>query len=121
MRLNPPSIAIFLVALTLAFLALITEIGLLGVPHYLPHQEFWLAITACITLMVGNLVRSRLSVSDSPGAARLTREWACGRGRSRPRGRPPAASPATLLFPPLSPLCASRWDRPCRSAPNPGT
>jgi hypothetical protein len=56
MRLNPPSIAIFLVALTLALLALITKIGLLGVPHYLPHQDLWLAITAYITLMVGNLV-----------------------------------------------------------------
>ena len=42
--------AIFLVSLTLALLAL-------GVPHYLPHQEFWLAITAYITLMVGYLVR----------------------------------------------------------------
>ena len=52
MRLNPPSIAIFLVSLTLALLALITKIGIVGVP-----QEFWLAITAYITLMVGNLVR----------------------------------------------------------------
>jgi len=59
MRLNPPSIAIFLVSLTLtlALLALITKIGIVGVPHYLPHQEFWLAITAYITLMLGNLVR----------------------------------------------------------------
>ncbi len=57
MRLNPPGIAIFLVALTLALLALITKIGIVGVPKYLPHQEFWLAITAYITLMVGNLVR----------------------------------------------------------------
>jgi hypothetical protein len=40
-----------------ALLALITKIGIVGVPHYLPHQEFWLAITAYITLMVGNLVR----------------------------------------------------------------
>ena len=55
MRLTPPSIAIFLVSLTLALLALITKLGI--VPHYLPHQEFWLAITAYITLMVGNLVR----------------------------------------------------------------
>ena len=54
---NPPSIAIFLVALTLALLALITKIGIVGVPKYLPHQEFWLAITGYITLMVGNLVR----------------------------------------------------------------
>ena len=57
MRLNPPSLAIFLVSLTLALLALVTKIGIVGVPHYLPHQEFWLAITAYITLMVGNLVR----------------------------------------------------------------
>ena len=57
MRLNPPSIAIFLVSLTLALLALITKIGIVGVPHFLRHQEFWLAITAYITLMVGNLVR----------------------------------------------------------------
>jgi hypothetical protein len=57
MRLNPPSIALFLVSLTLALLALITKIGIVGVPHYLPHQEFWLAITAYITLMVGSLVR----------------------------------------------------------------
>ena len=38
-------------------LALITKLGFVGVPRYLPHQEFWLAITAYITLMVGNLVR----------------------------------------------------------------
>jgi hypothetical protein len=57
MRLNPPTIAIFLISLTLALLALVTKLGFLGVPRYLPHQEFWLAITAYITLMVGNLVR----------------------------------------------------------------
>jgi hypothetical protein len=57
MRLNPPTIAIFLISLTLALLALITKLGFVGVPRYLPHQEFWLAITAYITLMVGNLVR----------------------------------------------------------------
>ena len=57
MRLNPPTIAIFLISLTLAILALITKLGFVGVPRYLPHQEFWLAITAYITLMVGNLVR----------------------------------------------------------------
>src|SRR5262249_35151383 len=33
MRLNPPSIEIFLVLLTLALLALITKIGIVGVPH----------------------------------------------------------------------------------------
>ena len=57
MRLNPPTIAIFLISLTLAILALITKLGFVGVPRYLPHQEFWLAITAYVTLMVGNLVR----------------------------------------------------------------
>jgi hypothetical protein len=57
MRLNPPTIAIFLISLTLALLALVTKLGFIGVPRYLPHQEFWLAITAYITLMVGNLVR----------------------------------------------------------------
>jgi hypothetical protein len=57
MRLNPPTIAIFLISLTLAILALITKLGFVGIPRYLPHQEFWLAITAYITLMVGNLVR----------------------------------------------------------------
>ena len=57
MRLNPPTIAIFLISLTLALLALVTKLGFLGVPCYLPHQEFWLAITAYIVLMVGNIVR----------------------------------------------------------------
>ena len=42
MRLNPPTIAIFLISLTLAILALITKLGFVGVPRYLPHQEFWL-------------------------------------------------------------------------------
>ncbi len=57
MRLNPPTILIFLISLTLALLALVTKIGFIGVPRYLPHQEFWLAITAYITLMVGVVVR----------------------------------------------------------------
>jgi hypothetical protein len=41
----------------LASLALITKLGFIPVPRYLPHQEFWLAIVAYLTLMVGNLVR----------------------------------------------------------------
>ena len=57
MRLNPPTILIFLISLTLALLALVTKLGFIGVPRYLPHQEFWLAIMAYITLMVGNVVR----------------------------------------------------------------
>jgi hypothetical protein len=30
------------------------------VPRYLPHQEFWLSITAYLTLMIGNLSAVRL-------------------------------------------------------------
>lgn len=57
MRLNPPSIVIFLISLLLAVLALVTKLGFVPVPRYLPHQEFWLAIIAYLTLMLGNLVR----------------------------------------------------------------
>lgn len=57
MRLNPPSVLIFLVSVVLAVLALITKLGFIPMPRYLPHQEFWLAIVAYITLMVGNMVR----------------------------------------------------------------
>jgi hypothetical protein len=57
MRLNPPTIVIFLISFVLATLALITKLGFIPVPRYLPHQEFWLSITAYFTLMVGNLVR----------------------------------------------------------------
>lgn len=56
MRLNPPTIVIFLMSLTLAVLALITKFGILPMPRYIPHQEFWLAITAYLTLMLGNIV-----------------------------------------------------------------
>jgi len=57
MRLNPPTIVIFLISLILATLALVTKLGFVPVPRYLPHQEFWLAIVAYLTLMVGNIVR----------------------------------------------------------------
>lgn len=57
MRLNPPTIVIFLISLVLAALALITKIGIVPVPRYLPHQEYWLAITAYLVLMTGNIVR----------------------------------------------------------------
>ena len=57
MRLNPPSIVIFLIALVLASLALVMRLGFVPMPRYLPHQEFWLAITAYFTLMVANLVK----------------------------------------------------------------
>lgn len=56
MRLNPPTILIFLISLLLASVALITKIGFIPIPRYLPHQEFWLAIVAYFTLMIGNIV-----------------------------------------------------------------
>ena len=59
MRLNPPSIYIFLIALVIAIVALTSKLGFLGVhiPRYIPHQEYWLAITAYLVLMFGTLVR----------------------------------------------------------------
>src|SRR5207237_6451263 len=59
MRLNPPSIFVFLISVLLAALALISKFGAIGinVPRYLPHQEYWLAMVAYMVLMVGNMVR----------------------------------------------------------------
>ncbi|MFM1815103.1 MAG: hypothetical protein RLZ98_1798 [Pseudomonadota bacterium] len=57
MRLNPPSMLIFLIAFIFALIAVTTKLGYFGVPRYLPHQEYWFAITAYMTLMVGNLVK----------------------------------------------------------------
>ena len=57
MRLNPPTIVIFLISLVLAALALVTKMGFVPIPRYIPHQEYGLAMTAYLVLMVGNLVR----------------------------------------------------------------
>lgn len=57
MRLNPPTIVIFLISLVIACIAIITKLGIVHVPRYLPHQDFWLAITAYLLLMTGTLVR----------------------------------------------------------------
>lgn len=57
MRLNPPTIIIFLLSLVLAALAIITKIGIVPVPRYLPHQEYWLAIVAYFVLMAGTVFR----------------------------------------------------------------
>jgi hypothetical protein len=57
MRLNPPTIAIFLISLVLAALAIVTKLGFVPMPRYIPHQEYWLAMAAYIVLMLGNLVR----------------------------------------------------------------
>jgi len=57
MRLNPPTLVIFLISFILAALALIMKTGLVAVPRYLPHQEYWMAISAYLVLMVGNVVK----------------------------------------------------------------
>ncbi|MEZ5908034.1 MAG: hypothetical protein R3D31_04460 [Hyphomicrobiaceae bacterium] len=57
MRLNSPSIFVFLISLVLAGLALVSRLGFVHIPIYLPHQEYWLAMSAYLVLMVGTLVR----------------------------------------------------------------
>lgn len=59
MRLNPPSIFIFVTSVLLAVVALISKFSAIGinVPRYLPHQEYWLAMTAYLVLMVGVMTR----------------------------------------------------------------
>lgn len=57
MRLNPPTLVIFLISLILAALALVMKMGFVAIPRYLPHQEYWLAMSAYLVLMVGNVVK----------------------------------------------------------------
>jgi hypothetical protein len=59
MKLNAPSIFIFVISVLLAAVALLSKFGAIGinVPRYLPHQEYWLAMTAYLVLMVGVLAR----------------------------------------------------------------
>jgi hypothetical protein len=57
MRLSPPTLFLFLISLILAILAMVTKLGYLPVPRYLPHQEYWLAITAYLILTIGVLFR----------------------------------------------------------------
>lgn len=59
MRLNPPSIYVFMIALVLALTALASKLGFLGfhIPRYMPHQDYWLAMVAYLVLMFGTLVR----------------------------------------------------------------
>jgi hypothetical protein len=58
-RLNSPSIYVFLISLVLAAVALVSKFGAIGinVPRYLPHQEYWLAMMAYVVLMIGVIVR----------------------------------------------------------------
>lgn len=57
MRFNPPTIIIFALSFILAMLAVVTKIGVVPIPRYLPHQEFWLAIVAYFILMTGCVFR----------------------------------------------------------------
>ena len=57
MRLSPPTLLLFLISLVFALLAMVTKLGYLPVPRYLPHQEYWLAITGYMVLTVGVLFR----------------------------------------------------------------
>ena len=56
MRLNPPTILIFLVSLIIAILAILPRFGV-DIPNYIPNQEYWLAILAYVVLMLGNLIK----------------------------------------------------------------
>jgi len=55
--LNPPTLLIFIISVIFAFVAMITKLGYVPVPRYLPHQEYWMAITAYMVLVVGVLFR----------------------------------------------------------------
>jgi hypothetical protein len=57
MRLNPPSIPVFLIALVLATLAMLMKTGFVAIPRYLPHQEYRLAISAYFVLLIGNIAK----------------------------------------------------------------
>ena len=57
MRLNPPTLLLFSISVIIALMAMVTKLGYVPVPRYVPHQEYWLAIVAYFTLMVGNIVR----------------------------------------------------------------
>jgi len=57
MRLSPPTLLLFLISLVFALLAMVTKLGYLPVPRYLPHQEYWLAITAYMVLTIGVVFR----------------------------------------------------------------
>jgi len=57
MRLNPPSLPVFLIALVLATLAMLMKTGFVAIPRYLPHQEYWFAITAYFVLLIGNIAK----------------------------------------------------------------
>lgn len=57
MRLNSPTIFIFVISVLLVGLGILSRLGIAPIPEYMPHQEFWLAVIGYLLLMLGNLVR----------------------------------------------------------------
>lgn len=57
MRLNPPTIFIFLISLILAVASIAGHQGMVEIPSIMTAQDFWLAISAYVILAIGNLVR----------------------------------------------------------------
>ncbi len=57
MRLNPPTIFIFLISLILAVAAVASHQGFVDLPSVVAAQDFWLAVSAYVLLAIGNLVR----------------------------------------------------------------
>lgn len=57
MRLSPPTLLLFLISLVFALIALVTKLSYVPIPRYLPHQEYWFAITAYLVLAVGVVFR----------------------------------------------------------------
>ena len=57
MRLNPPTIFVFLISLVLIVLAVVSQLGIFSIPFKFPNQNFWFAVIAYVVLAVGNLVR----------------------------------------------------------------
>ncbi len=57
-RLNAPTLLIFLISLVLAALALVDYIQPGQLISPLPaHNPFWLAVSAYVVLMIGNLIK----------------------------------------------------------------
>ncbi len=57
MRLNPPTVFVFLISLVLVGLAVVSQLGIFPIPFKFPNQNFWLAVVGYVVLMIGNLVR----------------------------------------------------------------
>jgi len=57
MRLNPPTVFVFLLSLIPVILAVVSHLGFVPVPQIMPNQNIWLPVFGYIVLMLGNLVR----------------------------------------------------------------